>query len=217
MEWCGNVDHVQVALLTAVAGAGKSTVAHTIAHSCAKRDVLLSSFFFREGKTTTPKYLWSGVARSLAIRSKSYRQTLTSVLESRPSIATAAFDSGSLYSNLFVTDHPRPTAFSLLSSMPWTSVTRMQSQSCPNFLGTVFLSSLAASNSSSPHVRVVNSYFRSLSSIHRCRWDNSSLYNPPIGMSFGPQNVHSHYRPTMQLLECFFCSEFQKPFFPRVF
>ena len=39
----------------------------------------------------------------------------------------------------------------------------------------------------------------------------------PIGMSFGPQNVHSHYRPTMQLLECFFCSEFQKPFLPGVF
>ncbi len=92
MDWCGNVDHAQMALLTAVAGAGKSTVAHTIAHFCAKRDVLLSSFFFREGKTTTPKYLWSGVARSLAIRSKSYRQTLTSVLENRPSIATAAFD-----------------------------------------------------------------------------------------------------------------------------
>src|SRR5258708_31614683 len=92
MDWCGNMDHAQMALLTAVAGAGKSTVAHTIAHSCAKLDVLLSSFFFREGKTTTPRYLWSGVAKSLAIRSKSYRQTLTSVLESRPSMATAAFD-----------------------------------------------------------------------------------------------------------------------------
>ncbi len=81
-----------MALLTAVAGAGKSTVAHTIAHSCAERDVLLSSFFFKEGRTTSPKYLWSGVARSLAIRSKSYRQTLTSVLEKDPSMAVAAFD-----------------------------------------------------------------------------------------------------------------------------
>ncbi len=81
MDWCGNVDHVQMALLTVAAGAGKSTVAHTIAHSCAKQNVLLSSFFFREGKTMTPKYLWSGMARSLAIRSKSYCQMLTSVLE----------------------------------------------------------------------------------------------------------------------------------------
>ncbi len=36
MDWCGNVDLAQMALLTAVAGAGKSTIAHTIAHSCAK-------------------------------------------------------------------------------------------------------------------------------------------------------------------------------------
>ena len=92
MDWCGNVDHVQMALLTAVAGAGKSTVAHTIAHSCAEHGVLLSSFFFKEGKTTSPKYLWSGVARSLAIRSKSYCQMLTSVLENDPGMATAAFD-----------------------------------------------------------------------------------------------------------------------------
>ncbi len=91
MDWCENVDHAQIALLTAVAGAGKSTIAHTIAHSCAERDVLLSSFFFKEGKITSPKYLWSGVARSLAIRSKSYRQTLTSVLEKDPSMAAAAF------------------------------------------------------------------------------------------------------------------------------
>ncbi len=27
--------------------------------------------------------------------------------------------------------------------------------------------------------------------------------NPPTGMSFGPQNIHFHYGPRMQLLECF--------------
>src|SRR5258708_4711996 len=92
MDWCGSVDNVQMALLTAVTGAGKSTVAHMIAHSCAKWDILLSSFFFREGKTLTPKYLWSSMVRSLAIRSKSYHQPLTSVLENQPSITTTAFD-----------------------------------------------------------------------------------------------------------------------------
>src|SRR5260221_9377911 len=92
MDWCGNVDLAQMALLTAVAGAGKSTIAHMITHSCAKHNILLSSLFFREGKMTTPKYLWSGMARSLAIRSKSYHQMLTSVLENRLSITTAAFD-----------------------------------------------------------------------------------------------------------------------------
>ncbi len=92
MDWCGSVDHAQMTLLTAVTGAGKSTVAHTIAHSCAECDVLLASFFFKEGRITSPKYLWSSMARSLAIRSKSYHQTLTSVLEKDPTMAAAAFD-----------------------------------------------------------------------------------------------------------------------------
>src|SRR5258708_40277542 len=92
MDWCGNVDHAQMALPTAVAGAGKSTIAHMITHSCAERNVLLSSFFFKEGRITSPKYLWSGVARSLAIRSKSYHQMLTSVLEKDLSMAAAGFD-----------------------------------------------------------------------------------------------------------------------------
>src|SRR5258708_14646819 len=58
--------------------------------------------------------------------------------------------SRSLYSNLFVTYHPQPTVLSLLSSMLWTSVMRMHPRPCQSFLGTVFLSSLAASNSLSP-------------------------------------------------------------------
>src|SRR5258705_2330932 len=75
--------------------------------------------------------------------------------------------SGSLYSNLFFTDHPLPTALSLLLSMPWTSVTRVHPRPCQNFLGTAFLSSLAASNSvTSRPARVVDNYFRSPSLIH---------------------------------------------------
>ena len=74
MDWCGNVDHVQIMLLTAVTGVGKSTIAYTITHSCAERNVLLSSCFFKEGKIMSPRYLWSSM--SLAIRSKSYHQML---------------------------------------------------------------------------------------------------------------------------------------------
>ncbi len=40
----------------------------------------------------SPKCLWSGMARSLAIKSKLYHQTLTSILENNPNITTAAFD-----------------------------------------------------------------------------------------------------------------------------
>ncbi len=95
MNWCDNVDHgwqKQIMLFTAVAGAGKSALVHTIAHLCDQCSSLLSSFFFREGNTTSPEYLWSGVARSLTIKSKSYRQMLTSILESDPSITTTAFN-----------------------------------------------------------------------------------------------------------------------------
>src|SRR5258708_40370539 len=74
MDWCGNVDHAQIVLLTAVAGVGKSTIAYTIAHSCAECNVLLSCCFFKEGKTTSPRCLWTSV--SLAIRSKSYHEML---------------------------------------------------------------------------------------------------------------------------------------------
>src|SRR5258708_26145723 len=95
MNWCDNVDHgwqKQIVLFTAVAGAGKSALAHTIAHLCNQRCSLLSSFFFREGNTTSPEYLWSGVARSLAIKSKSYCQMLISILENDLRITTAAFN-----------------------------------------------------------------------------------------------------------------------------
>ena len=88
MGWCEKVDHdwqTQTAL-TAVAGAGKSAVAHTIAHRCDEHGILLLSLFFKEGKTTSPKYLWSGVVRLLAIKSESYCQMLTSIMQKDPSV-----------------------------------------------------------------------------------------------------------------------------------
>src|SRR5260370_20015620 len=94
MGWCRSVKHrweKQVVLLTAVAGAGKSAVAHTIAHQCTEEHILLSSFFFRTGETTSPEHLFSGIARSLAIKYDSYCAILTSILEDAPSIATATF------------------------------------------------------------------------------------------------------------------------------
>src|SRR5258707_15338402 len=95
MGWCRSVKHhweKQVVLLTAVAGAGKSAVAHTIAHRCAKEEILLSSFFFRTGETTSPEHLFSSIARSLAIKRESYCTILTTILEDTPSIATTTFD-----------------------------------------------------------------------------------------------------------------------------
>ncbi len=46
----------------------------------------------------------------------------------------------------------------------------------------------------------------------RCRWDISLVYNPPIGMTFSPQNIHSHYQSRVppQML---FCSDLQKSYY----
>src|SRR5258708_6547751 len=95
MGWCRSVKHhweKQVVLLTAVAGVGKSAVAHTVAHRCAEEDMLLSSLFFRTGETTSPEHLFSTIARSLAIKHESHCAILMSILEDAPSIATARFD-----------------------------------------------------------------------------------------------------------------------------
>ncbi|QRV79045.1 hypothetical protein RhiJN_07060 [Ceratobasidium sp. AG-Ba] len=55
-------------LLTAVAGAGKTTVAHTVAHICADRKQLASSFFFNreiEGRNK-PHALFATIAADLS-------------------------------------------------------------------------------------------------------------------------------------------------------
>ncbi len=174
MDWCDDIDHgwqTQLVLLTAVAGAGKSAIAHTIAHLCDQRGILLSSFFFREGSVTDPEYLWSGVARSLAIKSKSYRQTLTSTLENDPSLATAAFEEQFKKLILEPLRHGPPLADSpliividaldecdedasrILSELLRDSVPGLPR--CLRFFVT------------SRPVRVIDDYFHSSSSIHR--------------------------------------------------
>src|SRR5260221_8963359 len=45
-----------------------------------------------------------------------------------------------------------------------------------------------------------------------CRRDISLISNPPIGMTFGLQSIHSHYGPRMQPLECFFVQISRNPF-----
>ncbi len=43
-------------LLTGVAGAGKSSIAHTIAKECTTEEILLSSFFFKAGEQSQPTF-----------------------------------------------------------------------------------------------------------------------------------------------------------------
>ncbi|KAF8336607.1 uncharacterized protein EI90DRAFT_199830 [Cantharellus anzutake] len=93
MTWCrttgggGN----RVLLLTAVAGAGKTSVALSIAEECKSEDISSSSFFFKAGEQSRPDHLFSGMARSLATNDAAYRVSLISALQKDPALSTASF------------------------------------------------------------------------------------------------------------------------------
>ncbi|KAF8332032.1 uncharacterized protein EI90DRAFT_3123113 [Cantharellus anzutake] len=93
MSWCHNMedDAKRVMLLTAVAGAGKTSVAHSIAAKCKSEGSLLLSFFFKAGEQSRPDRLFSGMARSLAKRDPSYCASIISILRDDPTLATASF------------------------------------------------------------------------------------------------------------------------------
>ncbi|KAF8341343.1 uncharacterized protein EI90DRAFT_1723756 [Cantharellus anzutake] len=93
MAWCHNTGDSEnrLALLSAVAGAGKTCIAHTIAEKCKKDGTLLLCFFFREGEQSRPDCLFSGIAQSLANRDPGYRTFIISTLREDPTLSTASF------------------------------------------------------------------------------------------------------------------------------
>ncbi|KAF8344174.1 uncharacterized protein EI90DRAFT_53983 [Cantharellus anzutake] len=95
MAWCRNTEDSEnrLMLLTAVAGAGKTSIALTIAEQCASEgDVtLLLPFFFKAGERSRPDFLFSGMARALADHDPVYRTFITSALRNDPSLSTASF------------------------------------------------------------------------------------------------------------------------------
>ncbi|KAF8337928.1 uncharacterized protein EI90DRAFT_3118383 [Cantharellus anzutake] len=93
MRWCHNMDDStkRVMLLTAVAGAGKTSVAHSVAEECTQEGILLSIFFFRVGEQTRPDHLFSGIAKSLAKHDPDCRASIISALQKDPNLSTATF------------------------------------------------------------------------------------------------------------------------------
>ncbi|KAF8341345.1 uncharacterized protein EI90DRAFT_3033606 [Cantharellus anzutake] len=93
MAWCHNTRESgnRVMLLTAVAGAGKTSIAHTIAERCTKEHALLLGFFFKAGEQSQPDCLFSGMARALAKRDQVYRSSIISTLQDDPTLSTAPF------------------------------------------------------------------------------------------------------------------------------
>ncbi|KAF8339146.1 uncharacterized protein EI90DRAFT_3040610, partial [Cantharellus anzutake] len=93
MTWCRNTgeNENRLMLLTAVAGAGKTSIALTVAERCASEgDVtLLLHFFFKAGERSRPDFLFSGIARTLADHDPVYRTFIISSLRKDPSLSTA--------------------------------------------------------------------------------------------------------------------------------
>ncbi|KAF8336597.1 uncharacterized protein EI90DRAFT_195973 [Cantharellus anzutake] len=75
MSWCRATEDNKnrVLLLTAVAGAGKTSVALSIAEECKREKMSSASFFFKAGEQSRPDHLFSGMARSLATHDPAYR------------------------------------------------------------------------------------------------------------------------------------------------
>ncbi|KAF8316450.1 uncharacterized protein EI90DRAFT_3021583 [Cantharellus anzutake] len=95
MGWCCNTgdSEKRLMLLTAVAGAGKTSIALTLAERCANDEgvTLLLQFFFKAGERSRPDFLFSGMARALADHDPVYRTFITSALRKDPSLSTASF------------------------------------------------------------------------------------------------------------------------------
>jgi hypothetical protein len=81
----------KILLLTAVAGAGKSTIAHTIAQRCSVKVQLMSSFFFdRETDArNNPSALFSTIAADLSRVSRRLATRITSAIKNDGSLPLA--------------------------------------------------------------------------------------------------------------------------------
>ncbi|KAF8594797.1 TPR-like protein [Ceratobasidium sp. AG-I] len=91
VDGAGGADGAQIYLLTAVAGAGKTTVAHTVAHHFHERGQLVSSFFFdreTEGRNT-PIALFTTIAADLARVSGQLADRITAAIENEQGLPLA--------------------------------------------------------------------------------------------------------------------------------
>ncbi|KAG9120108.1 POC1 centriolar protein A, partial [Ceratobasidium sp. 392] len=94
LSWVHNTSETsgaKILLLTAVAGAGKTTIAHTVAQKCADRKLLGSSFFFdreTEGRNS-PTALFSTIAADLSRLDKRLAERISQAIEDDKSLPSA--------------------------------------------------------------------------------------------------------------------------------
>jgi NACHT domain len=93
-SWIKSTDvrTAKIFLLTSVAGAGKTTIAHTVAQRCKEEQILSSPFFFdREvSGRNDPRMLFSTIARNLADQDPKFRQQVADALDREKSLVGAS-------------------------------------------------------------------------------------------------------------------------------
>ncbi|KAF7970641.1 hypothetical protein HWV62_23370 [Athelia sp. TMB] len=90
-EWSRSTGPQRVFLLKAVAGSGKSAIAHSIAQMFHANGHLASSFFFSRNiiYRDTPQYLFTTIARDIASRHPAFAADVGRTLEHEPALASA--------------------------------------------------------------------------------------------------------------------------------
>ncbi|KZP10573.1 TPR-like protein, partial [Athelia psychrophila] len=89
--WLRSFDTQNLFWLNAVAGAGKTAIAHTIAQALHDDGLLASSFFFdrNDASRNTPRLLVTTIACDLAMRHPAIATDISAALEEEPSLASA--------------------------------------------------------------------------------------------------------------------------------
>ncbi|KAF7967035.1 hypothetical protein HWV62_36029 [Athelia sp. TMB] len=90
-DWSRSTGPQRVFLLKAVAGSGKSAIAHSIAQMFHANGHLASSFFFSRNiiYRDTPQYLFTTIARDIASRHPAFAADVGRTLEHEPALASA--------------------------------------------------------------------------------------------------------------------------------
>jgi hypothetical protein len=94
-SWINSIDvkkTAEIFLLTSVAGAGKTAIAHTITERCNSEKIHSSCFFFDQEVSgrNDPKLLFSTTARDLADQNDDFAQQVAHALDKRKSLVDAS-------------------------------------------------------------------------------------------------------------------------------
>jgi NACHT domain len=94
-SWINSIDvkkSAEILLLTGVAGAGKTAIAHTFAKRCMDEEIISSFFFFdrSDANKNNPRMLFSNISRDLADQNSDFRQQVAHALDNKKSLVEDA-------------------------------------------------------------------------------------------------------------------------------